>query len=110
QRRDALHVGDLPARDRLHRRLRPRPAAAGGLTTATPIIASRGTSAASSASPQRPVPARPARGPREPGPAPQAHVRVPPVLRSTTRGSRTARERYSNDLYQTGGRPISACG
>src|SRR5262249_56179790 len=65
QRRDALHVGDLPARDRLHRRLRHRPAAAGGLTTATPIIASRVTSAASSASPRRPVPAGRAGSTRE---------------------------------------------
>src|SRR5262245_59422858 len=57
QRRGALHVGDLPARDRLHRRLCHRPAATGGFTTATPIIASRVTSAASSASPRRSVPA-----------------------------------------------------
>src|SRR5262245_7240231 len=117
QRRDALHVGDLPARDRLHRRLRPRPAAAGGLTTAPPIIASRVTRAASSGSPRRSGPAGRAGSTRERSAVLESQVRIfgfsgssTADSRRPTRGSRTVRERYSNDVYQTGGRPISACG
>src|SRR5262249_10321158 len=57
QRRGAFHVGDLSAGDGVHARLPQRAAAAGGLTTATPIIASRLTSLASWSSPRRSVPA-----------------------------------------------------
>ena len=52
------HVGDLSARDWIHRRPpAQRAAPAGGLTTATPIIESRVTSLARSASLRRSVPA-----------------------------------------------------
>src|SRR5262249_40860983 len=112
QRGGALHIGDLTPPDRSH------PAAgAGRPPTATPIIASRVTKPASSASLSRSVPAGRSGSTRYLSSALESQMRIStfsgrstPNSRSTTRGSRTARERYSNDLYQTGGRPMSACG
>src|SRR2546422_1727562 len=91
--------------------------AAGAGTTATPIIASRVTSSASAASLRRSVPGGRCGRTRYRSSALESQIRIStlsgrstPNSRNTTRGSRTARERYSNDLYQTGGSPARGGG